>query len=140
MGIPSLQEIQKRAPPNTNPFRFVDEVVKKALHPQTPNCTAPALLFFGVVCGANILICLAILIIPLHRGPAAKKKYQTPWSRQYVPGSKSRISLPIGQTLSLQTLIALTSIVISKVIPHIIFPTGRSPFSKIWPNRETQKH
>lgn len=88
---PTFEELLHRAPANENPFRFVNELIEQALHPSTPTCAAPALVFFGIVYGANILVCLAILIIPLHRGPASKKKYQTPWKSYYIAGSKLNV-------------------------------------------------
>ncbi|EGG07518.1 uncharacterized protein MELLADRAFT_116242 [Melampsora larici-populina 98AG31] len=133
---PTFEDLLHRAPANENPFRFVNELIEQALHPSTPTCAAPALVFFGIVYGANILVCLAILIIPLHRGPASKKKYQTPWKSYYIVGSNVPYYIPNSGLF--MAILQLFTCVISEIYVAMLYYSAKSPrfqratFALVW--------
>ncbi|KAH9809438.1 hypothetical protein DFH28DRAFT_1189067, partial [Melampsora americana] len=135
---PTFEDLLHRASANENPFRYVNELIEQALHPSTPTCTAPALVFFGIVYGANILVCLAILIIPLHRGPASKKKYQSPWKSYYIAGSGMPYYIPNRRVGLFMAILQLITCVISEIYVAMLYYSAKSPrfqratFALVW--------
>ncbi|KAG0141725.1 hypothetical protein CROQUDRAFT_51288 [Cronartium quercuum f. sp. fusiforme G11] len=124
MKIVPLQELLQRSPPNTNPFQFVHDLIARVLLPRTPNCAAPALVFFGIVYGANILVCLAILIIPLHRGPTSRKKYQSPWQVHHIPESTTPYYIPNSGLC--MAVFQLITCVISEIYVAMMYYSAKS--------------
>ncbi|KAH9820472.1 hypothetical protein DFH28DRAFT_923766 [Melampsora americana] len=70
-------------PPNANPFREQIIVVARILNPQFPSWALAILIFFAILRGILILVCASIMVIPLWKGPASRKKHWFLFRRIY---------------------------------------------------------
>ncbi|KAH9811049.1 hypothetical protein DFH28DRAFT_901413 [Melampsora americana] len=60
---------------NKNPFSYQHEVSKELMQPQFPSWALALLIVFGVMRGIIILICGAIILTPVFKGAASRKKH-----------------------------------------------------------------
>lgn len=58
-----------------NPFSYQLEVAKELMYPQFPSWALALLIVFGVMRGIIILICAAIILTPVFKGVASRKKH-----------------------------------------------------------------
>ncbi|EGG11355.1 uncharacterized protein MELLADRAFT_59505 [Melampsora larici-populina 98AG31] len=70
-----------------------------AINPQFPPWALAILLLFAILRGILILICITIMVIPLIKGPASRKKHLCLFRRIYAqPGESSTENRPLTET------------------------------------------
>ncbi|EGF97667.1 uncharacterized protein MELLADRAFT_114164 [Melampsora larici-populina 98AG31] len=62
-------------PLDANPFRAQINTIEKLINPQFPSWALAILILFAITRGILILICAAIMVIPLCKGPESRKKH-----------------------------------------------------------------
>lgn len=70
-------------PLHANPFRMQIIQIERIINPQFPAWALAILIFFAVMRGILIVVCIAIMVIPLGKGPASRKKHWFLFRRIY---------------------------------------------------------
>ncbi|EGG01761.1 uncharacterized protein MELLADRAFT_72899 [Melampsora larici-populina 98AG31] len=66
-----------------NPFKFELELIEGMVNPRFPSWALAILILFATMRGMLILVCIAIMVIPLGKGHASRKKHWFLFRRIY---------------------------------------------------------
>ncbi|PLW20822.1 hypothetical protein PCANC_08409 [Puccinia coronata f. sp. avenae] len=96
-----------------NPYIRLLEQIDRVTFPEYTGPVRKVLIAFGSIHAATVLVCIAVMLIPLRRGPEARKKFTWILRKKYVP----YISTPY------HVMNSGLIIVVSQLLSSLIFVT-----------------